>query len=151
MSTPGSNKGIDYEGTDFTNAALRTYVIVAARFNAFVVDPMVEGALRALREAGVLDERVYVCRTPGAFELPLAAQTVIQKQKPAGVIALGAVIRGGTPHFDYVCTECARGISDVRRSRRTLIPGARADWAPERPSDGPAAAVDEQWGEEFEL
>ncbi len=122
MNTPNSNKGIDYESTSFPHAMQRTYVVVAARFNAFVVDPMVEGALRALREAGVLDERVFVCRVPGAFELPLAAQSIIQRLKPAGVIALGAVIRGGTPHFDYVCAECARGINDV--SLRTGVPVA---------------------------
>ncbi len=122
METPESRKGIDYQAPDFPFASMQKYVIVAARFNSFVVDPMIEGALQALDAAGVHDERIYVCRVPGAYELPLGVLKVIERLRPSGVIALGAVIRGGTPHFDYVCGECARGISDV--SMRTGIPVA---------------------------
>ncbi|HEX6549664.1 MAG TPA: 6,7-dimethyl-8-ribityllumazine synthase [Gammaproteobacteria bacterium] len=87
--------------------------IVAARFNSFVVDKLVSGALETLREQGVPDIQVLLVRVPGAFELPLIVQELAANSDCDAVIALGAVIRGDTPHFDFVAGECARGLSQV--------------------------------------
>lgn len=87
--------------------------IVAARFNSFVVDKLVSGALETLREQGVPDSQVLLVRVPGAFELPLIVQELAANSDCDAVIALGAVIRGDTPHFDFVAGECARGLSQV--------------------------------------
>ena len=87
--------------------------IVAARFNAAIVDELLSGCLRRLAELGLDGDRVEVHRVPGAFELALAAQALARSGKVAGVICLGCVVRGDTPHFDYVAGEAARGISHV--------------------------------------
>lgn len=87
--------------------------IVAAEFNRFIVQQLVDGALDALQRHGVEDANITVVWVPGAFELPVAADTLMAKGNHDAVIALGAVIRGGTPHFDYVAGECARGIAQV--------------------------------------
>ena len=87
--------------------------VVAARFNHFVVDRLLDGALRTLAEGGVRPEDVDVVRVPGAFEIPLAAKKLAADKRHDAVIALGAVIRGGTPHFDYVAGECARGVAQA--------------------------------------
>jgi len=87
--------------------------IVAARFNAPIVDELLAGCLRRLRELGVSEARTEVQRVPGAFELPVAAQTMARTGRFAAVICLGCVIRGDTPHFDYVAGEAARGIQQV--------------------------------------
>ena len=87
--------------------------IVAARFNHFVVDKLVAGALDTLAKAGVRPEDIDLVRVPGAFELPLVAKRLAGSGRYEAVITLGAVIRGGTPHFDYVCNECARGVTDA--------------------------------------
>lgn len=87
--------------------------IVAARFNHFVVDKLVAGALETLGQAGVRPEDIDLVRVPGAFELPLVAKRLASSKRYEAVITLGAVIRGGTPHFDYVCNECARGVNDA--------------------------------------
>jgi 6,7-dimethyl-8-ribityllumazine synthase len=84
--------------------------ILAARFNGALVDQLVEGATRAWREHGGRDNRLVVRRVPGAFELPLAAQKFAASGDYQAVIALGCVIRGDTPHFDFVAGECARGL-----------------------------------------
>lgn len=89
------------------------FAIVAARFNDKVVNPLLEGAIDALKRHGVDDERVTVLRVPGAFEIPLTARRLATTGRYDAIIALGAVIRGGTPHFDYVAGECARGVSQV--------------------------------------
>ena len=83
--------------------------IVAARFNDFIVDKLVSGALDGLRRHGIPESKVTLVRTPGAFEMPLIAQRLTKSGKFAAVIALGAVIRGSTPHFDYVCSEVSKG------------------------------------------
>lgn len=85
--------------------------IVAARFNSDIVDVLIEGAMSALESRGVSKDRITLLRVPGAFELPLAAQHILEKADAC--IALGAVIRGETPHFDYVAGECARGLMQV--------------------------------------
>ena len=87
--------------------------IVAARFNAGLVDQLVDGATRAWAEHGGKPDELLVERTPGAFELPLAALKFAACGEYHAVIALGCVIRGDTPHFDYVAGECARGLMDA--------------------------------------
>lgn len=89
------------------------YAIVAARFNAFIVDRLLDAALDTLKACGAPPEHVDVYRVPGAFEIPLACQKVARTGRFDAIIALGCVIRGDTPHFDYVCSESARGISEV--------------------------------------
>jgi 6,7-dimethyl-8-ribityllumazine synthase len=89
--------------------------IVAARFNHFVVDKLLAGAVETLDQAGISAQDLDIVRVPGAFELPLAARKLSQSRNYDAVITLGAVIRGGTPHFDYVAAECARGVSQAAR------------------------------------
>ena len=85
--------------------------IVAARFNDFIVSHLIDGALRALRQHGADLGAVDIVRVPGAFEMPLAVSRCAASGRYDALIALGAVIRGSTPHFDYVAGECARGVS----------------------------------------
>ena len=87
--------------------------IVAARFNAKIVDELLTGCVRRLKSLGIEGDRIEVHRVPGAFELPLAAQVLAQTKRFSAIICLGCVIRGDTPHFDYVAGECARGITQV--------------------------------------
>ncbi len=89
--------------------------VVAARFNHFVVDKLLAGAVETLESAGISAQDLDIVRVPGAFELPLAARKLSQSRNYDAVITLGAVIRGGTPHFDYVAGECARGVSEAAR------------------------------------
>ena len=89
------------------------FVIVESRFNEIFVDRLREGALDALRRHHVPPESITIVRVPGAFELPLGAAKAAEVIKPAAIIALGVVIRGATPHFDYVCGECSSGLSRV--------------------------------------
>ncbi|MBA3582047.1 MAG: 6,7-dimethyl-8-ribityllumazine synthase [Gammaproteobacteria bacterium] len=89
------------------------FAIVAARFNAHIVDKLLAGAEKALLTHGADSKALTVVRVPGAFELPLAAQKLAATGRYDAVITLGCVIRGDTPHFDYVCNECARGINEV--------------------------------------
>lgn len=89
------------------------FSIVVARFNSFVVESLLSGALDALARQGVAEKNIEIVRVPGAFELPLGVKLVAGKHKPDAIIALGAVIRGGTPHFDYVAGECTKGIAQV--------------------------------------
>lgn len=87
--------------------------IVLARFNGFVVERLLEGALDALKRHGVAEGAIEVVRVPGAFELPLVAQTMARGERYDAIVALGAVIRGATPHFDYVAAESAKGLASV--------------------------------------
>jgi len=87
------------------------FAIVAGRFNGFVVEPLVAGARDALVRHGVKDDNIELIRVPGAWEIALAAHKLAHSGKYAAVIALGAVIRGSTPHFDYVAGECAKGLA----------------------------------------
>ena len=98
----------------------RRIAIVAARFNASVVDPMLESALATLARHGVARDAVDVFRVPGSFDLPVVARRAAQSLEPDAVIALGAVIRGETPHFDYVSGECAAGLQ--RAALETGVP-----------------------------
>ncbi|MDP1930832.1 MAG: 6,7-dimethyl-8-ribityllumazine synthase [Gammaproteobacteria bacterium] len=106
---------------DFLGGSAR-YAIVVARFNSFVVDKLLEGALDVLRRHGVKDSDITIVKAPGAFELPVLTRNVLAKGKYDAVIALGAVIRGGTPHFEYVAGECVKGLGVV--SLESSIPVA---------------------------
>ncbi|PIE43881.1 MAG: 6,7-dimethyl-8-ribityllumazine synthase [Gammaproteobacteria bacterium] len=89
------------------------YAIVVGRFNHFVVESLVEGAVDTLLRHGVAADNIVLYRVPGAHEIPLAVQKAVQSGQYDAVIALGAVIRGGTPHFDYVAGECSSGLGSV--------------------------------------
>ncbi len=94
-------------------ATTASITIVVARFNELVVDSLLKGALDALKRHGVQDSNVTIVKVPGAFELPLAAKKAAEQEGCDAVIVLGAVIRGGTPHFDYVAGQAASGIAQV--------------------------------------
>ena len=87
--------------------------IVAAKWNSFVTDPMLEGAEAALKGKGIPADQIYSFRCPGSYELPLACKMCIDELDVDGVVAIGAVIKGGTPHFHYVCDAVNKGISDL--------------------------------------
>lgn len=89
------------------------YAILVGRFNSFVVESLLLGSLDTLKRHGVSDDNITIVRAPGAWELPLVAKKLAASQKFDAIIALGAVIRGGTPHFDYVAGECAKGLGVV--------------------------------------
>jgi len=89
--------------------------IVAARFNEFIVESLIKGAVRCLRKHGAADADIEMFRVPGAFEMPVVVDKVAASRRFDGIIALGAVIRGGTPHFEYVAGECVRGIAAAGR------------------------------------
>lgn len=95
------------------NARDARFCIVAARFNDRIVEDLVRGALDALRRHGIDESAVDLVRVPGAYELPLAAKRVARTRQYDAIIALGVVIRGGTPHFEYVCGECSAGLARV--------------------------------------
>jgi 6,7-dimethyl-8-ribityllumazine synthase len=87
--------------------------IVASRFNHFIVDALESGCLDALRRHGVKDDGITIARVPGAFEMPVVVQKMAASGKYDAVIALGAVIRGSTPHFDHVAGVCSRGLASA--------------------------------------
>ncbi|MCU7935728.1 MAG: 6,7-dimethyl-8-ribityllumazine synthase [Candidatus Thiodiazotropha sp. (ex Dulcina madagascariensis)] len=89
------------------------FCLVAARFNSFIVESLVDGALSTLKLHGASEEDLTLVRLPGAFEMPVVLERLAAKGEYDAIIALGAVIRGGTPHFDYVAGECVKGISQV--------------------------------------
>ncbi|MBI3540929.1 MAG: 6,7-dimethyl-8-ribityllumazine synthase [Deltaproteobacteria bacterium] len=90
--------------------------IVVSRFNADITDRLREGAVRTLLDKGLLEKDIQVVSVPGAFEIPLTLQRLARTKKFHGLIALGVVIRGETPHFDYVAGECSRGVMQVSLS-----------------------------------
>lgn len=96
------------------------YGIVVGRFNEFITSKLLGGALDALKRHGVEENEIEIAWVPGAFEIPLIAQKLAQSGKYDAVITLGAVIRGSTPHFDYVCSEVAKGVSAI--SLQTGVP-----------------------------
>lgn len=107
-----------YEG-NLISEGLR-YGIVVGRFNEFITNKLLGGALDALKRHGAKDEEVEVAWVPGAFEIPLVAQKMAESGKYDAVITLGAVIRGSTPHFDYVCAEVSKGVAAT--SMKTGVP-----------------------------
>ena len=100
------------EGNLYENSDARIAIVVG-RFNEFVVESLVNGAIDTLLRHGVMGENITVIRVPGAFELPLAAQRAAGSDKFDAIIAVGAVIRGGTPHFDFVAGESNSGLGRV--------------------------------------
>ena len=99
------------EGDFSANTA--KFTLVVGRFNSAIVDNLCAGAIDTLRRQGVPEANISVVRVPGAYEIPLAAQRVAAKGGTDAIIALGAVIRGGTPHFDFVAGECSSGLPRV--------------------------------------
>ncbi|OGQ87568.1 MAG: 6,7-dimethyl-8-ribityllumazine synthase [Deltaproteobacteria bacterium RIFOXYD12_FULL_56_24] len=91
----------------------KKFGIVIARFNSFIAERLLEGALDTLLRSGVKDNEIEVARVPGAFEIPLVAQKMVKSGRYDAVICLGAVIRGATPHFDFVANEAAKGIAQA--------------------------------------
>lgn len=117
--------------------------IVVARFNDFVTTRLLAGAREALTAAGVADDAVDIVWVPGAFEVPAAAQRVARTRGVAAVVCLGCVIRGGTPHFDYICAAAAHGVTQA--ASRTGVPMAfgilttdSVEQAVERAAAGPS-------------
>ena len=99
------------EGDFSANTA--KFTLVVGRFNSAIVDNLCAGAIDTLRRQGVPEANITVVRVPGAYEMPLAAKRVAAKGGTDAIIALGAVIRGGTPHFEFVAGECSSGLSRV--------------------------------------
>ena len=97
------------------------FAIVAGRFNHDVVDKLLQGAINALVQQGVDEQSIDTVYVPGAFELPVTAMHLANTKKYTAIITLGCVIRGDTPHFDFVAGECARGIMDVSISTGTPV------------------------------
>ena len=97
---------------DFTSGK-GNYALVVGRWNSFVVEHLLDGAIDTLRRHGVADKQMTVVRAPGAFEIPLVCRQLAEKGGYDAIIALGAVIRGGTPHFEHVAGECTKGIAQV--------------------------------------
>ena len=89
------------------------FALLVARFNSFVVESLLEAAIDTLKRHGAEDSHLQIIRVPGAFEMPLAAQRIAATKEYDAIIALGAVIRGGTPHFEYVAGECTKGLASV--------------------------------------
>jgi 6,7-dimethyl-8-ribityllumazine synthase len=87
--------------------------IVVTRFNEFVVEPLLRGALDALKRHGATEKQIEIVRVPGAFDMPVVVRKLAMSRRYEALIALGAVIRGQTPHFDYVAGECASGLARI--------------------------------------
>jgi 6,7-dimethyl-8-ribityllumazine synthase len=97
------------------------FCVVVARWNSFVVDSLESGAIDTLKRHGANEADITVVRVPGAFEMPVALQKIAASGEYDGIIALGAVIRGGTPHFEYVAGECVKGMAQVSLSHGVPI------------------------------
>jgi len=101
----------EYEGMLTVSGA--RFGVVVGRFNSFVVESLLDGTLDTLKRHGAREKDIEIVRVPGAFEIPLAAKRMAASKRFDAVIALGAVIRGGTPHFEYVAGECTKGLASV--------------------------------------
>lgn len=97
------------------------FAIVVGRFNSFVVDHLAEGAMDELVRHGVKPEQITLVKAPGAWEIPLVVQRLAQRKEFDAVIALGAVIRGGTPHFEYVAGECTKALAQVQMEHSLVV------------------------------
>jgi 6,7-dimethyl-8-ribityllumazine synthase len=98
------------------------FAIVVARFNSFITDRLLAGALDAFVRTGLAEEEIEIIRIPGAWEMPVTVKALLAQERHHGVVCLGAVIRGDTPHFDYVAGECAKGLAQI--SLETGVPVA---------------------------
>jgi len=96
------------------NAAGLKIAVVCARFNGFITDRLLAGALDALKRSSISESDIEIVKVPGAWELPLAAQTIAELKKHDAIVALGAVIRGDTPHFDHVAGQASLGLAAVQ-------------------------------------
>ena len=113
---PGTPRNVEGK----LDASGLSFAVVASRFNHFVVDRLLEGALDALARHGADLGKVTIVRVPGSFEIPLVARRVAASRKHDAVICLGAVIRGGTPHFDFIAAEVTKGVAQA--SMETGVP-----------------------------
>ena len=104
-------KMTEYEGKLQVRDA--RFALLVSRFNGFVVESLLKGAVDTLTRHGAEERDLHVVRVPGAFEMPLVAQRLAASKKYDAILALGAVIRGGTPHFEYVAGECSKGLASV--------------------------------------
>ena len=95
------------------NCSTSKFVIIQSRFNEFIVQRLTEGALECLKKHGAMESNIDIVKVPGAFEIPLAAAKLAEQKKYDAIICLGAVIRGATPHFDYVASNASGGIAQV--------------------------------------
>ncbi len=102
------------------NAEGKKFAVVVSRFNDFITDKLVSGAIDALVRCGAKDEEIDLVKVPGSFEIPLVAKKMAEKGVYHAVVCLGAVIRGDTPHFDFVCAEVSKGIALA--SMETKVP-----------------------------
>ncbi len=109
------------EGTLVVPAGSR-FALVASRFNHFIVDRLVDGAVDCLVRHGASSDAIDLVRVPGAWEIPLVVQRLARSKKYAGIVAVGAVMRGSTPHFDYVAAEGTKGLASV--SLESGVPAA---------------------------
>ena len=119
MTVRNEFRGTTHEG--MLRAEERRFAIVAARFNDFIVDKLIEGALDALRRTGADDDHVEIFRCPGAMELPGLARRVVDLGRFDGVICLGVVIRGATPHFDLVVGQAVAGITQIAAAGQIAV------------------------------
>ena len=99
----------------------KKFALITSRFNDFITDKLVGGALDALVRSGVDDDDIDLLKVPGAFEIPLVAKKAVTTEKYDAVICLGAVIRGSTSHYDYVCAEVSKGIAQVSLDSGTPV------------------------------
>ena len=97
------------------------FAITVSRFNSFITEPLLQGALDTLKRHGVDEDKIDIYRCPGTFELPGVTRRVVETGKYVGVITLGCVIRGGTPHFDYVSSEVSKGIGQLASSGEVAV------------------------------
>lgn len=95
--------------------------IVQSEFNAFVTDRLRSGAVETLESSGVASDDIYLYRVPGSFEIPGATRQVLDRRDHDGVVCIGSVIRGETPHFDYICSEVSRGVGELNRDYDTPV------------------------------
>lgn len=102
-----------FSGEKLPEAHGMRFAIVTARFNSDITEQLEQGAIAGFHECGVTDNDIFLLSVPGCFELPLVCHELALTGRYAGIVALGAVIKGGTPHFDYVCAETARGIGQA--------------------------------------
>ena len=100
---------------ELNGSALRL-AVVCGRFNSFITDSLLSGAIETLVRHGVQESAITVVKVPGAFEIPVTVKTMAESGEFDGILAIGAVIRGGTPHFEYVAGECVKGIASVALS-----------------------------------
>jgi len=102
---------INYFEGSLNQSGTAKVAIINSRFNSFICERLQEGAIDALKRHGIADEQISVYKVPGAFEIPLLARKLADSKKYDGIVCLGAVIRGDTPHFDYVAAEVSKGIA----------------------------------------